>query len=47
MQLHGGVEVGGLGAPSRGFAVAAGDLVGEQQLEKIVVRQPVGACQSQ
>jgi hypothetical protein len=30
--------VGGLGAPKRGFAVAAGDFVSEQHLQKVVVR---------
>jgi hypothetical protein len=36
--------VRGLGAALRGLPVAAGDLVGQQHLQEIVVRQPIRSC---
>jgi hypothetical protein len=41
LQLHLRVQVGGLGASGGGLAVAAGDLVGQQHLQEVVIRQPV------
>ena len=47
MQLHLWVQAGGLGAAGGGLAVAAGDLVGQQHLQEVVVWQPVGPSQGE
>jgi hypothetical protein len=47
VQLHLGIQVGGLGAAGGGLAVAAGDLVGQQHLQEVVMRQPVGPGQGE
>ena len=47
LQAHGGVEAGGAGAPLGGGGVAAGDLVGEDELEELGVAQVAGPGQGE
>ena len=47
VQAHGGVEAGGAGAQRGGVGVAAGHLVGEEELEEVGVGQLLLAGQGE
>ena len=47
VQPHGRVQAGGAGAARRGGGVAAGDLVGQDQLQELGVGQVAGAGQGE